>query len=153
MNMAGFASLGTLKNYAGSGTIIPTTNVLGGDMSKTMSVTSGLAGVGGGFNWGSTLSGIGQGISGIMTGLTGIGQLYNAYQANELAKKQFAFEKAAYSTNLANQAKMINNSYDAAANISAQLGATTPGDTLASSKAIADYKNKAKDQHVASSIS
>ena len=83
--------------------------------------------------------------------LTGLGNIYNAYQQNKFAKEQFAFQKSMALTNLSNQAKIINNQYNSAANISAQLGATTPGES--GSAIIESYKKKAKANHVAGALS
>ena len=83
--------------------------------------------------------------------LTGLGNIYNAYQQNKFAKEQFAFQKSMALTNLSNQAKIINNQYNSAANISAQLGATTPGESGAA--IIESYKKKAKANHVAGALS
>ena len=83
--------------------------------------------------------------------LAGLGNVYNAYQQNKLAKEQFAFQKSLALTNLSNQAKIINNRYDSAANISAQLGGTTPGES--GSAIIESYKKKAKANHVSGSLS
>lgn len=52
----------------------------------------------------------------IGTGLQGIGNFYNAYQTNKLAKDQFAFTKDFAYKNMANQTKMINTQLSDRAN-------------------------------------
>ena len=71
--------------------------LLGG--SSPLSNQSGLFGLSN-----NTLSGIGTGLS----GLAALGNLYNAFQANSLAKKQFNYTKGVTDTNLANQIQSYN---------------------------------------------
>ena len=66
----------------------------------------------------STLGGLGLGI---MQGFTGLQQLGLANRALNLANKQFGFQTALANRNLANQAKIINNTYDSAAAAAAGL--------------------------------
>ena len=66
----------------------------------------------------STLGGLGMGI---MQGFTGLQQLGLANRALNLANKQFGFQTALANRNLANQAKIINNTYDSAAAAAAGL--------------------------------
>lgn len=60
-------------------------------------------------------------VTGLVDAGVGIAGLVNAFEDRKLAKEQLAFEKAAYSRNLANQAQLINNQIDAAANIASQM--------------------------------
>lgn len=62
------------------------------------------------------LAQLGQAGAGLMNAYTG-------YKNYKLAKEAFGFEKALSLRNLANQAKLINNAYDASANIAAGLNA------------------------------
>ena len=107
-----------------------------------------------GNNGGGILGGLGQigGLAtGIMQGLAGFQQLGLANKAYNLAKQQFGFQKALANRNLANQAKIINNTYDNAAQVAAGMigsqdangnfGFTDPN-------VVKQYANKAKKQHV-----
>ena len=59
--------------------------------------------------------------SGIMEGLTGLASAYLGLKNYNLAKKQFGFQKGLANRNLANQAKVINTSYDNAAQVAAGM--------------------------------
>ena len=95
-----------------------------------------------------TLGSIGMGI---MQGLTGLQQLNLANKAYGLAKQQFGFQKALANRNLANQAKIINNTYDNAAQVAAGMigGRDANGNFgFTSPSLVADYANKARQKHV-----
>lgn len=78
------------------------------DNQSWLSRNGGLAGVGG------LLSGLGSlGLMGLQ-GYTGLKNISLANKQLGLAKKQFNFEKGLANRNIANQAKTINNAYDAA---------------------------------------
>lgn len=94
-----------------------------------------------------TLGGIGN----IMQGLAGIGNMFNAYKQYGLAKRKFAFEKAAANRNVANQAKIINNTYDNAAQVAAGMigGKDSEGNYGYVDQGLVNaYAQKAKDKHV-----
>ena len=109
-----------------------------------------------GSNWGNTASMIGAG-AGILQGLGGLASAYTAYKGLQLAKDQFRYQKGLANRNLANQAKVINNSYDNAAQVAAGMiggGSYNPatdsqGNYGMTDQAIVDrYAQKAKEQHV-----
>ena len=109
-----------------------------------------------GSNWGNTASMIGAG-AGILQGLGGLASAYTAYKGLQLAKDQFRYQKGLANRNLANQAKVINNSYDNAAQVAAGMiggGSYNPatdsqGNYGTTDQAIIDrYTQKAKEQHV-----
>ena len=109
-----------------------------------------------GSNWGNTASMIGAG-AGILQGLGGLASAYTAYKGLQLAKDQFKFQKGLANRNLANQSKIINNSYDNAAQVAAGMiggGSYNPatdsqGNYGMTDQAIVDrYAQKAKEQHV-----
>lgn len=70
-------------------------------------------------------------------GLAGLAGAYIGYQQLKLAKEQFKFAKAEANRNIHNQAKIINNQIDSAANITSQLN-RKEGMTLADYKADRD---------------
>ena len=97
------------------------------------------------------LSSLGSLATGIMQGLAGFQQMGLANRALSLAKQQFGFQKALANRNLANQAKIINNTYDNAAQVAAGMvgGKDSSGRYgFTSPTLVADYANKAKQQHV-----
>ena len=109
-----------------------------------------------GSNWGNTASMIGAG-AGILQGLGGLASAYTAYKGLQLAKDQFRYQKGLANRNLANQAKIINNSYDNAAQVAAGMiggGSYNPatdsqGSFGMTDQAIVDrYAQKAKERHV-----
>ena len=63
------------------------------------------------------LAGIGMGIQ----GLSGLANAYMGYKNYLLAKDQFNYQKGLANRNLANQAKIINNTYDTAAQVAAGM--------------------------------
>lgn len=68
-------------------------------------------------DWGGILGGIGLGFQ----GLSGLANAYLGYKNYELAQKEFNFQKGLANRNLANQAKLINNQYDNAAQVAAGM--------------------------------
>ena len=109
-----------------------------------------------GSNWGNIAGMVGAG-AGILQGLGGLASAYTAYKGLQLAKDQFKFQKGLANRNLANQSKIINNSYDNAAQVAAGMiggGSYNPatdsqGNYGMTDQAIVDrYVQKAKEQHV-----
>ena len=95
--------------------------------------------------------------AGVLQGLGGLASAYTAYKGLQLAKDQFKFQKGLANRNLANQSKIINNSYDNAAQVAAGMiggGSYNPatdsqGNYGMTDQAIVDrYAQKAKEQHV-----
>ena len=109
-----------------------------------------------GSNWGNVAGMVGAG-AGILQGLGGLASAYTAYKGLQLAKDQFKYQKGLANRNLANQSKIINNSYDNAAQVAAGMiggGSYNPatdsqGSYGMTDQAIVDkYAQKAKDKHV-----
>ena len=109
-----------------------------------------------GSNWGNVAGMVGAG-AGVLQGLGGLAGAYTAYKGLQLAKDQFSYQKGLANRNLANQAKIINNSYDNAAQVAAGMiggGSYNPatdsqGNYGMTDQAIVDrYAQKAKDKHV-----
>ncbi len=97
------------------------------------------------------LSQLGGLASGLMQAYTGFQQLGLANKALNLAKQQFGFQKALANRNLANQAKIINNTYDNAAQVAAGMigGKDANGNYGFTDPTIVNqYANRAKGQHV-----
>ena len=109
-----------------------------------------------GSNWGDVAGMVGAG-AGVLQGLGGLANAYTAYKGLQLAKDQFKYQKGLANRNLANQAKIINNSYDNAAQVAAGMiggGSYNPdtdsqGNYGMTDQAIIDrYAQKAKEKHV-----
>ena len=64
--------------------------------------------------------GLGYGLAGLQA-LSGLANAFIGYKNYKLAKKQFGFEKDVMNRNIANQAKVINNAYDNAAQVAAGM--------------------------------
>lgn len=90
--------------------------ILGGAIDAT-------TGGGGGFagnnpppdtDWFSSGNFLGKGGTGSMMlgGLKTLGSLWNSYQMNKQAKKEFKFQKMAFKTNLANQTQVYNTALE-----------------------------------------
>ena len=93
------------------------------------------------------LAGIGMGIQ----GLSGLANAYMGYKNYLLAKDQFNYQKGLANRNLANQAKVINNAYDNAAQVAAGMigGKDSSGNYgMTNTDIVNRYSNKAKEQHV-----
>lgn len=89
--------------------------------------------------------------TGIMQGITGLGGLSMAKKNYKLAKKQFGFQKGLANRNLLNQAKIINNSYDNAAQVAAGMIGSRNADGsfgMTSQDIVNKYTNRAKEKHV-----
>ena len=97
------------------------------------------------------LAGIGMSIQ----GLSGLANAYMGYKNYLLAKDQFNYQKGLANRNLANQAKIINNTYDTAAQVAAGMigGRDSLGNYGFTSQDVIDrYANSAKDKHVSGTI-
>ena len=111
-----------------------------------------VAKAGNGTNWGGIIGGIGT----AMSGLSGLAGAYLGMKNLELARDQYKFQKGLANRNLANQAKVINNTYDNAAQVAA--GLSTGGFTFDSNgktqhlerdqNVIRDYEQSARNKHV-----
>lgn len=91
------------------------------------------------------------GIGALAQGLAGLGSALTSYQNYKLAKKQFGFEKAMANRNLANQAKIINNTYNNAAQVAAGMigGRDSNGNYgYTDPSVVRQYEENAKKQHV-----
>lgn len=91
------------------------------------------------------------GIAGGLQALSGLANAYMGYKNYGLAKDQFNYQKGLANRNLANQAKVINNAYDNAAQVAAGMigGKDSSGNYgMTSTDIINKYSNKAKEQHV-----
>lgn len=91
------------------------------------------------------------GIAGGLQALSGLANAYMSYKNYGLAKDQFNFQKGLANRNLANQAKVINNAYDNAAQVAAGMigGRDSSGNYgMTSTDIVNKYSNKAKEQHV-----
>jgi hypothetical protein len=95
--------------------------------------------------------------AGILQGVSGLANAYMGYKNYKLAKEQFGFQKGLANRNLANQAKVINNSYDNAAQVAAGMiggGSYNPATDTQGSFGMVDqatvdqYAKKAKEKHV-----
>ena len=99
-----------------------------------------------------------NGLAGISMGIQGLSGLANAYMGYKnylLAKDQFNYQKGLANRNLANQAKIINNTYDTAAQVAAGMigGRDSLGNYGFTSQDVIDrYANSAKDKHVSGTI-
>ena len=89
--------------------------------------------------------------TGVLQGITGLQQMGLANKAYGLAKKQFNFQKALANRNLANQAKIINNTYDNAAQVAAgMIGGTDASGNygFTNPAVVANHAAAAKQKHV-----
>lgn len=90
-------------------------------------------------------------IAGGLQGLSGLASAYTGYKNYQLAKDQFNFQKGLANRNLANQAKIINNTYDNAAQVAAGMigGRDSSGNYGFTDQAIVDrYAANARKKHV-----
>ena len=93
----------------------------------------------------------------VLQGISGLASAYMGYKNYKLAKEQFGFQKGLANRNLANQAKVINNTYDNAAQVAAGMiggGSYNPATDTQGSFGMVDqatvdqYAKKAKEKHV-----
>ena len=90
-------------------------------------------------------------VAGGLQGLSGLAQAFVGMKNYELAQQQFKYQKGLANRNLANQAKIINNTYDNAAQVAAGMigGKDARGNYGFTDQAIVDdYAKKAKEKHV-----
>lgn len=100
------------------------------------------------FGWNNKTLGT---VFGGVQALTGLANAYLGYKNYQLAKQQFGFQKGLANRNLANQAKIINNAYDNAAQVAAGMVGSRDsyGNYGMTNQAIVDkYAAKAKEKHV-----
>ena len=86
-----------------------------------------------------------------LNALSGLANAFLGYKNYKLAKDQFGFEKAAINRNIANQAKIINNTYNNAAQVAAGMigGRDAQGNFGYTDPAIVErYAKKAEEKHV-----
>jgi hypothetical protein len=86
-----------------------------------------------------------------LNALSGLANAYLGFKNYSLAKKQFGFEKAAINRNIANQAKIINNTYDNAAQVAAGMigGRDSAGNYGMTNQEVVDrYAANAEKKHV-----
>ena len=117
-----------------------------GDIANTNVPTPSTPSSGFGFNTGTFGA-----VAGGLQGLSGLAQAFVGMKNYELAQQQFKYQKGLANRNLANQAKIINNTYDNAAQVAAGMigGKDTSGNYGFTDQAIVnDYANKAKEKHV-----
>ena len=117
-----------------------------GDIVNTNVPTPSTSSSGFGFNTGTL--GV---VTGGLQGLSGLAQAFVGMKNYELAQQQFKYQKGLANRNLANQAKIINNTYDNAAQVSAGMigGKDVSGNYGFTNQAIVDdYAKKAKEKHV-----
>ena len=131
--------LGSFSWYDGAGKMYE-------DIANTNVPTSSTSSSGFGFNTG-TLGAVADGLQ----GLSGLAQAFVGMKNYELAQQQFKYQKGLANRNLANQAKIINNTYDNAAQVAAGMigGKDVSGNYGFTNQAIVDdYAKKAKEKHV-----
>ena len=117
-----------------------------GDIANTNVPTPSTSSSGFGFNTGT----LGL-VTGGLQGLSGLAQAFVGMKNYELAQQQLKYQKGLANRNLANQAKIINNTYDNAAQVAAGMigGKDVSGNYGFTNQAIVDdYAKKAKEKHV-----
>ena len=122
------------------------TDSMYGDIANTNVPTPSTSSSGFGFNTGTL--GV---VTGGLQGLSGLAQAFVGMKNYELAQQQFKYQKGLANRNLANQAKIINNTYDNAAQVAAGMigGKDVSGNYGFTNQAIVDdYAKKAKEKHV-----
>ena len=133
-----FPALGGFLNPVLSGSVPGTVSGIAGQIRNGI---SNLNGTSSGWNWLGNNGIIPVGLAGLQT-LGGLLDWQLGMQNYNLAKDAFEFQSALANRNLANQAKLINNRYDTAATVGAQLSGYDYD------KALASQQNQANKQHV-----
>ena len=154
--MAGLADLANSRPMFGgidnSNNMFGSFNRYGGadsmyeDIANTNVSTPSTSSSGFGFNTGTFGA-----VAGGLQGLSGLAQAFVGMKNYELAQQQFKYQKGLANRNLANQAKIINNTYDNAAQVAAGMigGKDVSGNYGFTNQAIVDdYAKKAKEKHV-----
>ena len=130
---------GSFNGYGGADSMY-------GDIANTNVPTPSTSSSGFGFNTGTL--GV---VTGGLQGLSGLAQAFVGMKNYELAQQQFKYQKGLANRNLANQAKIINSTYDNAAQVAAGMigGKDVSGNYGFTNQAIVDdYAKKAKEKHV-----
>ena len=130
---------GSFNGYGGADSMY-------GDIANTNVPTPSTSSSGFGFN--TDTLGV---VTGGLQGLSGLAQAFVGMKNYELAQQQFKYQKGLANRNLANQAKIINNTYDNAAQVAAGMigGKDVSGNYGFTNQAIVDdYAKKAKEKHV-----
>ena len=130
---------GSFNGYGGADSMY-------GDIANTNVPTPSTSSSGFGFNTGTL--GV---VTGGLQGLSGLAQAFVGMKNYELAQQQYKYQKGLANRNLANQAKIINNTYDNAAQVAAGMigGKDVSGNYGFTNQAIVDdYAKKAKEKHV-----
>lgn len=154
--MAGLADLANSRSMFGgiddSNSMLGSFNRYGGadsmyeDIANTNVPTPSTSSSGFGFNTGTL--GV---VTGGLQGLSGLAQAFVGMKNYELAQQQFKYQKGLANRNLANQAKIINNTYDNAAQVAAgMIGSKDAGGNygFTDQAIVDDYAKKAKEKHV-----
>lgn len=128
-----------------SGDVKPISDFYGQSVIGLDGKTATLNNPGGGWQ-----QGLAYGLAG-MQALSGLANAFLGYKNYKLAKKQFGFEKDVMNRNIANQAKVINNTYDNAAQVAAGMigGVDSAGNYGMVNQDIVDrYAANAEKKHV-----
>ena len=115
--------------------------LVSGTAGKIGNLFNGANGTGSGWNWLGNNGIIPVGLAGLQA-LGGFFDWQLGQQNYNLAKDAYEFQTALANRNLANQAKLINNKYDTAATVGAQLSGYDYD------RALASQQNQANKQHI-----
>lgn len=126
-------------NWLGSSAGNP--GFVSGAAGKIRNAFTGANGTGKGWSWLGNNGVIPVGLAALQT-LGGLGDWWLGTQNYNLAKDAYEFQTALANRNLANQAKLINNRYDTAATVGAQLSGYDYD------RALASQQDQARKQHV-----
>ena len=141
-----FGGIDDSNNMFGSSSGYNGVDSMYGDIANTNVPTPSTSSSGFGFNTGTL--GV---VTGGLQGLSGLAQAFVGMKNYELAQQQFKYQKGLANRNLANQAKIINNTYDNAAQVAAGMigGKDVSGNYGFTNQAIVDdYAKKAKEKYV-----
>ena len=141
-----FGGIGDSNGMFGSSSGYNGVDSMYGDIANTNVPTPSTSSSGFGFNTGTL--GV---VTGGLQGLSGLAQAFVGMKNYELAQQQFKYQKGLANRNLANQAKIINNTYDNAAQVAAGMigGKDVSGNYGFTNQAIVDdYAKKAKEKYV-----
>ena len=135
---SGFGSNFGFQNPALSGAV--------GNVGNYIRQGAGSLGTGSGWSWFGNNGIIPVGLAGLQT-LGGLGDLWLGMKNYNLAQDAFDFQKSLANRNLQNQAKLINNQYDTAANVGAALANQNYNGTI-NDHTLAAQQAQAKKQYV-----